>query len=63
MIAAWQREEGIREEASKRRGRRCADKRLGEGDGSKAGGHPLRHTERERQRQMADPGLRLTLST
>lgn len=67
-MTAWQREgtdvereEGIREEASKCRGRRCADSRLGEGDGSKAQVHPLRQTER--QRQMADPGLRSTLST
>lgn len=50
-----EREEVIREKASQCRGRRCADKRLGEGSGSKAQGHPLRHTERERQRQMADP--------
>lgn len=57
------REEGIREKASQCRGRRYADKRLGEEGGSKAQGHPLRHTERERQRQMADPGLRVTLST
>lgn len=67
-MTAWQREgtdvrreEGTREEVTKYPGRRCADKRLGERDESKAQVHPLRQTER--QRQMVDTGLRVTLST
>lgn len=51
-----EKEERVREEASKCRRKRCADNGPGEGDGSKSQVHPLRQTERERQ--MADPGLR-----